>query len=59
MGARCLLGIHDYLNWRVDANYRFCRRCWRWQHIELDYTAFRWREFETHTWQDCEPPKEG
>ena len=30
----CWLGKHKWFSWREDANYRYCKRCWRWEKID-------------------------
>ena len=51
MKLLCLFGIHKWFNWRVDAAYRFCKRCGKWRHIEF-YSN------RTSEWVRCANPKE-
>ncbi len=30
----CWFGKHYWFWWGVDANYRYCKHCGRWEHVE-------------------------
>ena len=34
MNIICMFFRHSWLFWKQDANYRFCKRCNRWQKIK-------------------------
>jgi len=47
----CFLVRHDWLYWRYDSNYRFCKRCGQWQRLEIE------KPIGLATFSNCEKPR--
>jgi hypothetical protein len=46
MKILCKIIGHKWLYWREDANFRFCKRCSRWEKL---------KPVQTRVWSDAEP----